>query len=45
MKKKYKIFILYEKLKSEFYGKLFLSMYLKKNYYDSIEFVKLGFFL
>ena len=44
MKKKYKIFILYEKLKSEFYGKLFLSMYLKKNYYDSIEFVKLGFY-
>ena len=44
MKKKYKIFILYEKLKSEFYGKLFLSMYLKKNYYNSIEFVKLGFY-
>ena len=44
MKKKYKIFILYEKLKSEFYGKILLYMYLKKNYYDSIEFVKLGFY-
>lgn len=44
MYKKKKIFILYEKYKSEFFGKLALSVYLRNKHGSEIQYIKIGFY-